>query len=554
MVVHSYCRNKNATENSDQLQESSRCWMLDKRIAHRGSPQITRMDTDPSHQRFDPHRTSSVARRRCTLGTVTRSPAILSACAIFLAVAGCGDLDSNSERPTVCDIRGIVSDTAENPIPDAEVHLLWSKSRYKSVHSETAVNLAGEFQLEVPFDQALRLWITAPNHQHIEVPVLITDEIKAGSLRVVLPEVDDDGEPKTEWSTDLVFLAEMALIRRLANAESAEAMRTLYEISGPEFLPHLGDADPILENVDSLDLRVQYPEGTIDFAVRHPTAQAFAMVQGLAAGGRSVSLNGVSEFSPTEILNAVPPSSPVWGFASDSLLRTIVAEHDPRDDPSSAAARFKTAYESNPDRLVQGVALAHLVFCATRSGELDIASELFDQLESQYGDMVELGPLLQAFDPDTHVRTGVTAPDFSVKLTDGTVCSKADLIGRWTLMDIWSIRCGPCIGDMPQLHLANELFAPRGLKILSISIDREPTRIAEFRARTFPMPWLHAIPPEGDFDENVKILNPANVTPWLFLVSPEGMIVATSEDLRRERLIPTLSRFLGMPETEPTAD
>lgn len=90
--------------------------------------------------------------------------------------------------------------------------------------------------------------------------------------------------------------------------------------------------------------------------------------------------------------------------------------------------------------------------------------------------------------------------------------------------------------------------------MLSISIDKKPEWIDEFRATTFPMPWLHAIPPKGDFDENVKALNPANVTPWLLLVSPEGTIVATSDDLRRERLIPTLSRHLGAPAPGPTAD
>ncbi len=68
------------------------------------------------------------------------------------------------------------------------------------------------------------------------------------------------------------------------------------------------------------------------------------------------------------------------------------------------------------------------------------------------------------------------------------------------------------------------------------------------------MPWRHAIPPEAGFDEGVKALNPASIAPWMFLVSPEGTIVATSEDLRRERLIPTLSQYLGVAESGATAD
>lgn len=268
-----------------------------------------------------------------------RSLVILGVLALCLTTAACGDPAQDSPSAEFCEISGVLVNTSGDPVP-GEVRLLWSKSRYESVHSETPVNLAGEFQLEVPFDQALRLWITAPDHQQLEVPILITDEVSAGSLRVVLPEVDDDGEPKTEWSTDLVFLAEMALIRRLANAESAEAMRTLYEISGPEFLAHLGNTDPILESVDSLDLRVQHPEGTVSAEIRHPTALTFAMIQGLAAGGKSVSLNGVSKFSPTKILETVPPDSPVWGFASDSLLRTIAAEHDPRGAGAGADRRL----------------------------------------------------------------------------------------------------------------------------------------------------------------------------------------------------------------------
>ena len=151
-------------------------------------------------------------------------------------------------------------------------------------------------------------------------------------------------------------------------------------------------------------------------------------------------------------------------------------------------------------------------------------------------------------DPNGQVRAGLPVPEFAFRLIDGSTVNRGDLLGSWTLIQIWATSCGPCIGEMPQLHLAHEAFKNRNLSVLSISLDKDPEVVARFRAKIFAMPWRHAIPPEGDFHEGVKVLNPAGGTPQMLLVSPNGTIVATSEDLRGERLIPTLTKHLGIPD------
>ncbi len=266
--------------------------------------------------------------------------------------------------------------------------------------------------------------------------------------------------------------------------------------------------------------------------------------------GRSAYLGGINEMTPTEILEIAPFDSPLWGFGPYRLFKLIGVHADPRDDPEAAAEILRLVFESNPDRLVQGHALASLVFCAERSRQGELARRLFRQLESEYGDLAELDPLRRMNDPDRRARTGLPIPDFSFVLADGSMIRADDLNGRWTLVHLWATWCGPCIGEMPQLHLANETFSGHRLRVLSISIDKNPDTVARFRAERFAMPWLHAVPAEGDFHQGVKALNPIGGVPQLLLVSPTGIVVSTSEDLRGERLIPTLTRHLGPPDRE----
>ncbi|QNK63228.1 TlpA family protein disulfide reductase [Pedobacter sp. PAMC26386] len=49
-------------------------------------------------------------------------------------------------------------------------------------------------------------------------------------------------------------------------------------------------------------------------------------------------------------------------------------------------------------------------------------------------------------------------PSFSLKDLDGNELSSAQLLGKPTLINFWSIYCGPCIEEMPQLSRLKEKY------------------------------------------------------------------------------------------------
>lgn len=70
---------------------------------------------------------------------------------------------------------------------------------------------------------------------------------------------------------------------------------------------------------------------------------------------------------------------------------------------------------------------------------------------------------------------GKPAPNFSVTDTQGKTMTLQDLIQgkKYTLIDFWASWCGPCRREIPNLKAIYKEFAPKGLEIISISIDKD---------------------------------------------------------------------------------
>lgn len=71
------------------------------------------------------------------------------------------------------------------------------------------------------------------------------------------------------------------------------------------------------------------------------------------------------------------------------------------------------------------------------------------------------------------VGVGTTAPAFSAQAIDGSGQIKrlADYKGDVIILNVWATWCGPCKEEMPTLERLHELYGPRGLKIVAVSID-----------------------------------------------------------------------------------
>ncbi len=82
------------------------------------------------------------------------------------------------------------------------------------------------------------------------------------------------------------------------------------------------------------------------------------------------------------------------------------------------------------------------------------------------------------------VGLGAKAPDFVAMTLDSTPKKKTldDYKGQVVLINIWATWCGPCRVEMPSIEKLNSAYAPKGLKVIAISVD-DPgydTAIREF--------------------------------------------------------------------------
>jgi cytochrome c biogenesis protein CcmG/thiol:disulfide interchange protein DsbE len=65
---------------------------------------------------------------------------------------------------------------------------------------------------------------------------------------------------------------------------------------------------------------------------------------------------------------------------------------------------------------------------------------------------------------------GRPAPDFTATDLDGHTLSLRDLRGHPVLLNFWASWCGPCRQEQPGLNAVDAAFAPRGLRVLGVTV------------------------------------------------------------------------------------
>ncbi len=83
--------------------------------------------------------------------------------------------------------------------------------------------------------------------------------------------------------------------------------------------------------------------------------------------------------------------------------------------------------------------------------------------------------------PPEGLRVGATAPEFTVKLADGSTYQLADLHGnpirladlrgKAVWINFWTTWCPPCQSEVPILRELSERYRDRGLELIAISVQ-----------------------------------------------------------------------------------
>ena len=130
------------------------------------------------------------------------------------------------------------------------------------------------------------------------------------------------------------------------------------------------------------------------------------------------------------------------------------------------------------------------------------------------------------------VAVGSRAPDFRAAVVQATVPPRAgepaavralaDYQGQVVLVNIWATWCGPCREEIPSLQALYRDFAPRGFKIVAVSIDEGAAAAPKVRdfMRGFGVTFDVLHDPEGAIQ---KIYQTTGV-PENFVIGADGVV------------------------------
>ncbi|HEY8852198.1 MAG TPA: TlpA disulfide reductase family protein [Gemmatimonadaceae bacterium] len=121
------------------------------------------------------------------------------------------------------------------------------------------------------------------------------------------------------------------------------------------------------------------------------------------------------------------------------------------------------------------------------------------------------------------VELGTKAPDFKALTLDSIPREKrlADYRGQVLMINVWATWCLPCRVEMPSIEALNKAYAPKGLKIVAVSID-DPGTDSTIRAFV----KQYGLTSEVLHDAQGRISDSYDITgyPETFIVGRDGII------------------------------
>jgi cytochrome c biogenesis protein CcmG, thiol:disulfide interchange protein DsbE len=78
------------------------------------------------------------------------------------------------------------------------------------------------------------------------------------------------------------------------------------------------------------------------------------------------------------------------------------------------------------------------------------------------------------------VDVGDKAPDFAVTAHTGKRITRSDFGGKVLVLNFWATWCPPCIEEMPSLNQFAQEFAPQGVVVLGVSVDKSESAYQRF--------------------------------------------------------------------------
>ena len=124
-----------------------------------------------------------------------------------------------------------------------------------------------------------------------------------------------------------------------------------------------------------------------------------------------------------------------------------------------------------------------------------------------------------AFKP---AAVGEVAPMFTVATIGGDSARVGGATKQpVTLVNVWATWCGPCKAEFPELQSLHTAYAPRGLRLLAVSIDTEADSVVSASAHAMGATFVIGRDPEDQVRGQFATVG----IPESWLISSDGKLL-----------------------------
>ena len=269
------------------------------------------------------------------------------------------------------------------------------------------------------------------------------------------------------------------------------------------------------------------------------------------------------------------PYEASWGVVSDLVVREVDTYLQSNSSPTGQSeAQFQAGfalslkYSEQNDRRIEGFRQAEDRLTRVSEGTLYHGAALaliaINKLRSPDADIgavgQELKSVIERFPGDeklyrvvsTQTQNEAARDLWPLQLEkpdiDNANVSLADYTGKVLLIDFWATWCPPCRAELPNVLEVYKEYHPKGLEIVSISLDYAEEVTPEAYRQWIDsagMNWRHVYDGQAWDTEIVKRFFVGSI-PAPFLVGKDGALVAWGDDLRGEYLEVSVKGALGI--------
>lgn len=165
---------------------------------------------------------------------------------------------------------------------------------------------------------------------------------------------------------------------------------------------------------------------------------------------------------------------------------------------------------------------------------------VLQKLHTKAGNSLEALKKMESFDKTKPLEMQLVS-------MDGKKINLEDYRGKVVLLDFWSIRCAPCIQEMPHVRKMYDKYKDKGFEVIGIAAEDEAAkqRIVAITKRQGAN-WPQVLDKSSAASISYHTLYKISALPTVWLLNKDGEIV--DKHARGARLEPLIKKYLDLEE------